>query len=668
MSCENVLKPSLLKAFRARLKAMRADCDARGVIPTAPVAAFHATPFHSNLDKIIERGLLAPGDQMAATGEFLPMAHGARWGHGVYCTPDVNLTSCYGFRDRLGRKQALYCLVAPGSAHLLDPSTEEYDYDTWKASASDALLRQYGQHQTLDALREHAIECGVDATTLQAAEESETKRLRRLNVKPRPKETAELIASILLDTVALEPMSGEGNATNRSRAQIVRRYGPKRYVDLDSRPDEEGVFPDGSHTRVSPDRRELVVGSAEQVLPVLLVTFEPVSCWVNRRDLLLWSDPQEENQEEYLSRPLLLFDPVKSETQDKTVAAAEQWWSVSLANAGAAVGTATRVIFVFERTAVEKAEETTARIQACEDIMRELQPEQTAAVVFGGPEGSRTMRFGLKAASALASLVRAPFDTGAQMGLVEGVCAATELALRRHQSVVEDERVQAAETAARNLRTPEVPDWPAQQSVSSFARAVISSCLDRAVALGVKGANTQWVDYSAVTQTGAQHSGTQPSQNWAIKTSVLQKQEAKLTERIAANQAADRDQLYVLVVVPAAGSRHSDREQTEESLRLLQCYETWVRSMGLRSVVRCLSVGSTVTLPLVERLKSCLQTVEHWEPRRVYAAPDAVSLAAVTAEMCTTLRDVKVQKTKRVAVGDGDQQLGCGFVSCLSRP
>ena len=75
-------------------------CAERGLTPAAPIAAFHATPFHSNLDKIIERGLLAPGDQMAATGEFLPVAHGASWGPGVYCTPDVGLTSCYGFSDR----------------------------------------------------------------------------------------------------------------------------------------------------------------------------------------------------------------------------------------------------------------------------------------------------------------------------------------------------------------------------------------------------------------------------------------------------------------------------------------------------------------------------------------------------------------------------------------
>ena len=61
-----MVKPSLLKAFRARLKAMRVDCAGRGITPTAPIAAFHATPFHSNLDKIIER-TAAPVDRSGDT-------------------------------------------------------------------------------------------------------------------------------------------------------------------------------------------------------------------------------------------------------------------------------------------------------------------------------------------------------------------------------------------------------------------------------------------------------------------------------------------------------------------------------------------------------------------------------------------------------------------------
>ena len=72
-----------------------------------------------------------------------PIAHGASFGPGVYLTPDVELTSCYGFTDRCGRKQALYCLVAPGVTHLLDPASEEYNYHSWKAAAREALLRQH---------------------------------------------------------------------------------------------------------------------------------------------------------------------------------------------------------------------------------------------------------------------------------------------------------------------------------------------------------------------------------------------------------------------------------------------------------------------------------------------------------------------------------------------
>jgi hypothetical protein len=36
--------------------------------------------------------------------------------------------------------------------------------------------------------------------------------------------------------------------------------------------------------------------------------------------------------------------------------------------------------------------------------------------------------------------------------------------------------------------------------------------------------------------------------------------------------------------------------------------------------------------------------------------------------MCAALSDVGLQKTVPIAVGHADQQLGCGFVACLTRP
>lgn len=364
VDAENVVKPSLLKRFKAHLKATREHCAAHSYIPTAPLLAFHATPYHSNLDKIIENGFLVPGDQESSNGQFLPISHGDSYGPGCYLTPDVKLTDCYGFSDKLGRRQCLYCLVAPGAVHLLDPDYEDYDYDHWKAKARDKLLQNYAstddKQQTIhmDRLRQHAIECGVDESVLRAAERSEAKRLRRLKVAETPAETAELVVNLLLDHVATDRPTSLGGgdreddsaggtsaggrdggflhnyAKNRARTERTRRYGPRQFVDLQRAADENGVYPDGSHTRLSPDRREIIVGSSDQILPLLLITYEPVSCYVNRSDLLLWSDPPQDRTD-YLGLPLLQFHPIvgapaKNGPSKAATAVAEQWWSVSL--------------------------------------------------------------------------------------------------------------------------------------------------------------------------------------------------------------------------------------------------------------------------------------------------------------------------------------------------
>ena len=715
VDAENVIKPSLLRRFRAKLKATREHCATHGHTATAPLMVFHATPFHWNLDKIIESGFLLPGDQESSTGKFLPIAHGAAWGPGCYLTPDVSLTDCYGYSDKWGRRQCLYCLVAPGAVHLLDPVCEEYDYDHWKATTREALLRECHLHtrsndaqtaQQMDVLRKRAMEYGVDADVLEAAERSEKQRMRRLNITETPAETAELVANLLLDHVAAETPAAaaagavgsggatggflHGYATNRARRERMRRYGPKQFVDLRQGVDDAGVYPDGSHTRLSPDRRQIMCGSSEQILPVLLVTYEPLSCFVNRKDLLLWSDPQaycDSTGEGYLNLPLLRFYPIDahpdknakkqtgaSRTGALSTAAAEQWWSVSLDSpCDMTRGTSTRVVFLLERSTTEASATTTARLKACTDIMRELQPTQTALVTFSSPGdgqgGSTTASFSrVTTPASLVALAESPFAESSPLGLVGGLCAGVELALRKQQTVVQDEQIAAAVAAKHAIRTPDVPNWSKSQPVEGFARNVVKACLEHAVELVVSGKKTQWVDYAAATETAPQHQNTQPSTNWGLKTSILQKTEAKLTAKLHAEQADSRDQLYVFVVLTAEGSRHSDQAQGSEALGLLRRYQGYVQGTGLRSIIRFMSVGSTITLPLVERLKESLQTVEHWEPRRAYAASDASSLPSLTAEMCTALSDVGLQKTQSIAVGNAEETLSCGFVTCLTCP
>ena len=299
--------------------------------------------------------------------------------------------------------------------------------------------------------------------------------------------------------------------------------------------------------------------------------------------------------------------------------------------------------------------------------MRELQPDQTAAVVFG-PAGSIRGSFGgVSTPASLVALAQAKVQDRVPLGLIGGLCAGVELALRKHQTVIQDEQMAAALAAEKVVRAADVPAWPKQQPIEGFARRVVQSCMDKAVELSVSGSKTQWVDYAAATEKAPQDPNTQPSTNWGLKTSIQQKTEAKFTAKIRAEHVESRDQLYVFVVVTAEGSRHSDKEQTPEALGLLARYKQYIRGTSLRSIVRFISVGPTVTLPLVERLKDSLQTVEHWEPRRAFAAKDAAMLPSLTAEMCAALSDVGLQKTVSIAVGHADQQLGCGFVTCLTR-
>jgi hypothetical protein len=77
---EFVLNPTLLKLWRKRLKSTRLECAASGddVQHFTPVLAWHSTPWHGNIDKIIQNGVLAEGDRMGDTGQFLGTAHGQR--------------------------------------------------------------------------------------------------------------------------------------------------------------------------------------------------------------------------------------------------------------------------------------------------------------------------------------------------------------------------------------------------------------------------------------------------------------------------------------------------------------------------------------------------------------------------------------------------------------
>ena len=351
-------------------------------------------------------------------------------------------------------------------------------------------------------------------------------------------------------------------------------------------------------------------------------------------------------------------------------AKAEQWWSTSIDDPPlkSAPSTVTRLVFVIERgsgiggSAVIEA----ALLSAAMDFMRQIQPAETAAVVYGAA-GSNIGHFGqLTSPGALQSVVEAPaWADSAPCGLLEAACKGSELALRRHRAWEEDQKMAAAAVAYRELHVAEMPPWNTGQSVSSFARAILAVCVDQAASISESKSKHQWIDYSEAHKT--QSESSQPSINWGSKVSLLQKSEEKLATRHARMLAQHCDELYVFVCL--SSSRHSDQAQSDEAKQALERSGEYLRATGVRAVTKFLSVGATVSLPMAERLTHEIQTVAHHEQRVAYQAPTVDELPTVARELCMDLdTSINVRRVITVSVGSDDHRLGCGWLSDLTRP
>jgi hypothetical protein len=655
----------------------------------SPFLAFHATPFQSNVEKIIEMGVLAPGDQIATTGEFLPMAHGARYGPGVYLTPDISLTSCYGYSDVKARRQALCCLVIPGRAHQLDPDAEVYSYELWKEKVEAVL-----GGRTLTQLRAQAVDLlGMEPGVLAEAERCESARLRRLKAPPSSGETKDVVVRLMIARccVAVGGAAAPGTATRcenwQEQQACARKLGIPFFVDLERAPEvtagdiAASFFPDGSQARLSPDRRQIVVASSAQVLPLLLVTYEPVGGAWRRTPAVLWSDPRagagDSVPPPQLMPPLLFHrippaaglsaGPKSAATE--AVAATEQWWSASIDDplAKAEPSTVTRLILVLEAGGGSgcSAEIEAANLCAAMDLMRQIQPAETAAVVYGAA-GSNVGHFGrLTTPEVLQSVAKGPAwaDTS-PCGLLQAACKGSELALRRHRAWEEEQKMTAAAAAYRELHVAAMPAWGAGQSAEAFARAVLAACVEKAASIGESSHKHQWIDYSEARK--AQSDSSQPSINWGTKVSLTQKAESKLTARRARELTKRQEELFVVVYVTS--SRHSDKAQSDEAKRALARHGQYLRSTGVRAVTKFLSVGATLSLPLAQRLTHEMQTVAHHEQRVAYQALSARELPSAARELCKDLEAVTVRRVVTVSVGGADRRLGCGWLRDLTRP
>jgi hypothetical protein len=391
---EVVLHPKILRCWQQRLREVRAGAAAASVPMSCPVFAWHATPWHDNLNKIIDSGFLAPGEQDQASGQLLQTAHGAAYGKGVYTTPGIELTNCYGFRDRYGRRQVLLCLVNMGHTDVLENAFDAEGSLKFADNKTDGSSASW-----LD------LESGADFDgqfrpyqALEQVMDEDTKEYLRKQFGGRFPSVRRL-----LSTPSQWEPSGRGHWQSSGNKLAHGRKGGANECF-------------GFNSRISPDRRQYIAARSDQVLPVLLVTYEPRQPFDLKASLPPLIAPK--------SSPTVRFLPLV----DSTVAVApsssslraannfdgpaeaEQVWTVDIGKAwpkSQSGGTNTNNIHV-----VFVAEGTPATAAACVAVMRELRsvpPERIGAVFFpsnsGGSIGLSVGYFGeVTTPSALVSL------------------------------------------------------------------------------------------------------------------------------------------------------------------------------------------------------------------------------------------------------------------------
>ena len=233
LSAEPILHERHFATFQRCLAAQRELAGTTGVSVVSPTLAFHGATSAETLEAISASGLLAPGEVDQRSGCVLGMRHWARFGDGRYLTQDLGLARHYGGgADLDGRERVLLCLIAPGHCEHLPRQVE--------SDPMSMALRQEDWHLARCRIGSCAAP-SCDGVQCQLAEA----RVRLVQWRERnsnPKRPT--------DGMRLE--------------QAVKRL------------EEEalGVRRPNFASRISPDQKQFVLAHSDQVLPLLVLTYE----------------------------------------------------------------------------------------------------------------------------------------------------------------------------------------------------------------------------------------------------------------------------------------------------------------------------------------------------------------------------------------------------------
>lgn len=133
-SVDVVASEQLAETFAEKLQEIRisAPCFQQ----RSPGLVFHATPSQDALQSILRRGFLLPGDWIQGTPDFLETENGAGSGIGVYCTPSVDTADRYTveMEDSQQQRMVLVALAAFGCCwepHDRDDGTMQKSREDW---------------------------------------------------------------------------------------------------------------------------------------------------------------------------------------------------------------------------------------------------------------------------------------------------------------------------------------------------------------------------------------------------------------------------------------------------------------------------------------------------------------------------------------------------------
>ena len=254
----------------------------------APTLAFHGAPSREALSGILAEGLLAAGEVSSSTGRMLRAQHGNRFGDGRYLSQDIHLAGSYSVADVSCRQQVLLCLVAPGRCERLAPGFEA------TVAAGDATMRghdwQIARCRACAAPRCDGVQCELQAA--RARRDEWRKRQQQTPTAPATKLTVGAATSM----VEVERHRAEVAAHDARRAAGLSEVELAEGARLEAavaRLEAEALKAaalGNYHSRISPDQKQLIVADADQVLPLLLVTFERGNAVDLRRTGLLQRD------------------------------------------------------------------------------------------------------------------------------------------------------------------------------------------------------------------------------------------------------------------------------------------------------------------------------------------------------------------------------------------